>query len=137
MPFIVEQQRAHEPAIEALANGTRTGELDVTLEMVPRNCRLAPPYKKVKVPPFTVSGELIAYASPDSTFAVTKRLIDAAQKTIAIGIYDFSATYVATLLKDAMARGVKVTLMLDTDHVAGEDAIFKNLGDLGARCVPA
>ncbi|HKT73802.1 MAG TPA: phospholipase D-like domain-containing protein [Steroidobacteraceae bacterium] len=136
MPFVIDNA-AHRAAIEALASGTREEGLDVTLEMVPRNCHLAPPYHKVSVPGFTVNGELVAYASPDSTFAVTKRLIDAAKKTIAIGMYDFTATYVATLLKDAMARGVKVTLMLDTDHVAGEDAIFKNLADLGARCVPA
>jgi len=137
MPFIVEKDAAHQAAITALAAGTRTENLDVTLQLVSRGCHLAPPYTKVAVPSFTVTGELIAYASPDSTFAVTKRLLDAAKKTIAIGIYDFTATYVATLLKDAMARGVKVTLMLDTDHIAGEDAVFKNLIDLGARCVPA
>ncbi|MBZ5534204.1 MAG: hypothetical protein LAO20_22490 [Acidobacteriia bacterium] len=105
--------------------------------MVPRNCRLAPPYHKVSIPKFSIQDEIIAYASPDSTFAVTKKLIDSAKKTILIGIYDFTATYVATLLKDAIARGVKVTLMLDTDHVSDEDAIFTNLADLGAQCVPA
>jgi phosphatidylserine/phosphatidylglycerophosphate/cardiolipin synthase-like enzyme len=137
MPFVITNSDSHKDAIRAIAEGTRTDNLDVTLEMVPRNCRLAPPYKKVSVPPVKIEGEIIAYASPDSTFAVTKRLIDAAAKTIVIGMYDFTAPYVATLLKDAMARGVKVTLMLDTDHVAGEDAIFQNLAQLGVDCVPA
>jgi phosphatidylserine/phosphatidylglycerophosphate/cardiolipin synthase-like enzyme len=137
MPFIVAKDDVHQSAVRVLEDGTRERDLDVTLEMVPRNCHLAPPYHKVSVSPVSIQGEIIAYASPDSTFAVTKRLIDSSQKTIVIGMYDFTATYVATLLKDAMARGVKVTLMLDTDHVNGEDAIFRNLADLGAKCVPA
>jgi len=137
MPFIVrESGAATEAAIESLGPASaRTFE--ATLEMVPRNCILKPPYKNVKVPSFSVSGQITAFASPDSTFAVTKRLLDAAKKTIAIGIYDFSATYVASLLKDAMARHVKVTLMLDTDHVKGEDEIFRDLKSLGATCVSA
>ena len=86
--------------------------------MVPRNCILHPPYKKVAVPAsLSIVGEIIAFASPDSTFFVTKELLDSAKKTIEIGIYDFSAAYVATILKNAIARRVKVTLMLDTDHV--------------------
>jgi len=87
--------------------------------------------------PFTVTGQITAFASPDSTFAVTKRLLDAAKKTIDIGIYDFTANYIATILKDAMARRVKITLMLDTDHVKGEDEIFKELKQAGATCVSA
>jgi hypothetical protein len=105
MPFILRKQQ--NATIEALSDGTRSGELDVTLEMVPRNCHLAPVYHKVTVPTFNVSGELTAYASPDSTFAVTKRLLDSARKSIVIGTYDFTATYVATLLEDAMARASK------------------------------
>ena len=38
-------------------------------------------------------GKIMAYASPDSTFAVTKRLLDSAQQSIVIGIYDFNADY--------------------------------------------
>jgi phosphatidylserine/phosphatidylglycerophosphate/cardiolipin synthase-like enzyme len=60
-----------------------------------------------------------------------------ALKQIDIGIYDFTASYMATILKDAMARRVKVTLMLDTDHVKGEDEIFKELKRAGATCVSA
>lgn len=125
------------PAADAMVESLATDSFEVSLEMVPRNCTLKPPYKKVKVPPFTVTGQITAFASPDSTFAVTKRLLDAAKKTIDIGIYDFTASYVATILKDAMARRVKITLMLDTDHVKGEDEIFKELKQAGATCVSA
>ena len=52
-----------------------------SLEMVAAQLPLED-YKKIKsVPTFDVTGELIAYASPDSTYAVTRRLLDAAQKT--------------------------------------------------------
>ncbi len=61
-----------------------------TLELVPRNCTLKP-YTKTSVPEFSIAGDFIAYASPDSTYAVTRRLMDAASDEIIIGIYDFSA----------------------------------------------
>ncbi len=134
MPMIVKQDGS---VPEAVAESIGADNFEATLEMVPRNCVLKPPYDKIEVPPFPITGKIIAFASPDSTFAVTKRLIDAAQKTIEIGIYDFSAAYVATLLKDAMSRRVKVTLMLDTDHVKGEDEIFEDLKSAGATCVSA
>jgi phosphatidylserine/phosphatidylglycerophosphate/cardiolipin synthase-like enzyme len=138
MPLIVKKYGAPEDTgVESLGVSMREeGSIEAVLQMVPRNCSLEH-YKKVNVPRFSVRGEITAYASPDSTFAVTKRMIDAAVKTIVIGIYDFTATYVADLLKDALARGVKVTLMLDTDHVKGEDELFRDLSDAGVTCVPA
>jgi phosphatidylserine/phosphatidylglycerophosphate/cardiolipin synthase-like enzyme len=84
--------------------------------------------------PRMVSGRIMAYASPDSTFAVTKRLIDAAQSSIVIGIYDFNADYIKEQLKQAMRRGVQVALMLDTNH-ADDPALFEELAFLGATCV--
>jgi phosphatidylserine/phosphatidylglycerophosphate/cardiolipin synthase-like enzyme len=134
MPMIVKEIG---PTTEAVVEGLAADTFEATLEMVPRNCRLEPPYKKVKVPRFPVNGQMTAFASPDSTFAVTKRLLDAATKTIDIGIYDFTASYMASILKDAIARRVKVTLMLDTDHVKGEDDIFEELKRAGADCVSA
>jgi phosphatidylserine/phosphatidylglycerophosphate/cardiolipin synthase-like enzyme len=104
-------------------------------ELVPRNCRLKT-YKKKAVPSFRISGEVIAYASPDSTFAVTKRLFDAAKKSIVIGIYDFTADHVKQLLVAAMNRGVNVELMLDLDGKK-EDDVFSDLETLGADCTPA
>src|SRR5258708_16097530 len=125
------------PTADATVESLGTESFEATLEMVPRNCTLKPPYRKVRGLPFAVIGQITAFASPDSTFAVTKRLLDAATKTIDIGIYDFTASYMATILKDAMARRVKVRLMLDTDHVKGEDEIFRDLKRMGATCVSA
>ena len=81
---------------------------------VDRRCDRAQ-YTKRSIPSVSVRGDIIAYASPDSTFAVTKKLFDAAKKSILIGIYDFTAPHMRQLVLDAMARGVKVSLMLDID----------------------
>lgn len=101
-----------------------------------RGCQLQP-YTSIKVPPIDVNEEIIAYASPDSTYAVTKRLFDAAKKSIRIGIYDFTAQYMKTLLLNAMSRGVKVTLLLDVETANGERALFQELIDMGVDGVPA
>jgi hypothetical protein len=107
-----------------------------TIEMVPRGCALEE-YKKIKkVPTFDVTGDLIAYASPDSTYAVTRRLLDSAKKEIVIGIYDFTADYMKALLLSAMQRGVKVSLMLDIDSKK-EEEVFKDLAKFGCKTVPA
>jgi phosphatidylserine/phosphatidylglycerophosphate/cardiolipin synthase-like enzyme len=137
MPMIVKEEENAE-ALEALTPSLSTDNIEAALEMVPRNCKLSPPYKKIEqVSAFNVTGQITAFASPDSTFAVTKRLLDAAKKTISIGIYDFTAIYMAAILKDAMARRVKVKLMLDTDNVKGENEIFRDLKRAGANCVSA
>ncbi|MBY5827118.1 hypothetical protein HFN54_32315 [Rhizobium leguminosarum] len=103
--------------------------------MVGRSCRLEG-YDKRDIPTFDVEEQIIAYASPDSTFAVTKKLIDAASKTIVIGIYDFTAPYMEELLLAAMARRVKVTLMLDIDTKPESD-MFDRLVQMGMRGVSA
>lgn len=100
-----------------------------------RNCTLQP-YKKIKVPAFEVEGEIVAYASPDSTYAITKRFIEAATQSILIGIYDFSAGHMKTLLLDALSRGVKVTLMLDVEG-GGESVMFDSLIQQGVDGVIA
>ena len=58
-------------------------------------CALRPYPKlaKAKLKTRHVIGRILAYASPDSTYAVTKQLLDSAQHSIVIGIYDFSAGY--------------------------------------------
>src|SRR5215813_5615758 len=60
---------------------------------VSRNCELEHYDKIESIPAVDVDQEIIAYCSPDSTYAVTKKLFDDAKKSILIGIYDFSATY--------------------------------------------
>jgi phosphatidylserine/phosphatidylglycerophosphate/cardiolipin synthase-like enzyme len=100
------------------------------------NCKRSA-YKKLKsIPSFDVTGEFIAYASPDSTYAVTKRLFDLAKKEIIIGIYDFTAGYVKELLLNAMERKVKVTLMLDI-NLPAEEQLFMELAKFGCKTVPA
>ena len=125
MPAYVRRGTA---TVEALA-------VEPTIEAF-RGCTLEP-YKKIKVPSFKVAEEIIAYASPDSTYAVTKRLLDGATSSILIGIYDFTAEYMKTLLLNALSRGVKVTLMLDVETTGGEDQLFQELIDMGVEGVPA
>ena len=83
-----------------------------------------------------VTGRILAYASPDSTYAVTKKLIASAQRSIVIGIYDFNADYMKDALKQAMRRRVTVSLMLDTNH-DDDPGLFGELERLGATCVKA
>lgn len=101
-----------------------------------RGCQLAG-YTPIEVPSIAVDEEIVAYASPDSTYAVTKRMFDGATKSIRIGIYDFTAQYMKTLLLNAMSRGVKVTLMLDVETANGERALFQELIDMGVEGVVA
>jgi phosphatidylserine/phosphatidylglycerophosphate/cardiolipin synthase-like enzyme len=130
-PFIAEPESVH--TVGQHLEPVRT---DIFMpEIVPRNCQLEA-YKKVKVPDVDVDQEIIAYCSPDSTFAVTKRLFDDAKKSIIIGIYDFSADYIKELVLAALQRGVKVTLMLDIDSKP-EQELFNELNDSGVDGVPA
>lgn len=125
MPAYVRRRTA---AIEALS-------AEPTIEAF-RGCALQS-YKKIKVPSFEVAEEIIAYTSPDSTYAVTKRLLDGATRSILIGIYDFTAEYMKTMLLNALSRGVRVTLMLDVETTGGEDKMFQELIDMGVEGVPA
>ena len=104
-------------------------------ELVPRNCTLQQ-YDKIQVPSFKISGKIITYASPDSTFAVTKRLFDKAKRSILIGIYDFSAQHMVEIVLGALERGVTVSLMLDIDS-ENERKVFNKLKRYGVECVPA
>jgi phosphatidylserine/phosphatidylglycerophosphate/cardiolipin synthase-like enzyme len=97
------------------------------------------PYPKLpleKLKTVQVSGKILAYASPDSTYVVTKKLLDSARRSIVIGIYDFHADYMKEQLKQAMRRGVTISLMLDTNS-DDEKSLFSELAQLGAHCVKA
>ena len=107
-----------------------------TAEMVPRNCHLTAPDLLKNIKAIPCGDQFIAYASPDSTYAATRRLFDAAKKKILIGIYDFTATYMKELVVNAMHRGVKVSLMLDVDN-QDEEKLMKDLAKLGAQTVSA
>src|SRR5207247_2591193 len=107
-----------------------------------RQPRAGPPelhaeaYTKTSVPAFKIAGDFLAYASPDSTYAVTRRLMDSANSEIIIGIYDFSADYMKDLVLHTMKRGVTVYLMLDIDS-KDEQALFDELKKFGCKAVPA
>jgi phosphatidylserine/phosphatidylglycerophosphate/cardiolipin synthase-like enzyme len=122
---------------ESLGARRSADTVHATPEMVGRNCHLQP-YTPRDIPSIRISSDVIAYASPDSTFAVTKELFDKAKKSILIGIYDFSAPYMRQLLLDAMARKVSVTLMLDVDS-ADEQTLLDDLIQMGAIgvCAPS
>ena len=104
--------------------------------LVNRQCKLDP-YTAVSVPASKVDGTIIAYASPDSTWVVARRLMREARKSILVGTYDFTATYVADLLAAAVGRGVKVELMLDLDGRSGELPVFDTLAAAGVKTHPA
>jgi phosphatidylserine/phosphatidylglycerophosphate/cardiolipin synthase-like enzyme len=130
MPFLVKAGKA-AGALQPEAVG------DVgTLELVPRNCRREEYRKLLNISTFDVRGKLIAYASPDSTYAVTRRLLDAAQEEVLIGIYDFTADYIKDLLLNVMQRGVKVSVMLDIDSDDEQD-LLDELARFGATTVAA
>lgn len=46
------------------------------LKLDPRNCHLQPYAAGLELPVMQIAGDFIAYASPDSAYAVTKRLFD-------------------------------------------------------------
>src|SRR4030067_420489 len=93
---------------------------DLPLELVPRRCTTQD-YQPIQVPSFLIRDQFIAYASPESTYAVTRDLIKSAQHSILIGIYDFTARHMRDLLVDALPRGVKISLMVDRDNLTGEN----------------
>lgn len=111
-------------------------DLGFSLELVPRLCTLQE-YTKIDVPSFEINEEFIAYASPESTYAATKRLMDGAQESILIGIYDFTAEYMRDALVAALRRGVRVSLMLDLDNRKGEPEVWDDLLQEGVEGVPA
>jgi phosphatidylserine/phosphatidylglycerophosphate/cardiolipin synthase-like enzyme len=131
MPSIVPRAHAGQFTAQALT------DIEVAFpELVGRTCKLTGNYRNIQVPAFKVSGDIVAYCSPESTFAVTKRFFDGAKKSILIGIYDFNAPHVKELVLHALARKVKVRLMLDIDS-ADEQSLFDELVSLGVVAVPA
>ncbi len=118
---------------EALQQFERAG----TPEMVGRGCQLETYTPIADIPTFKISSDFVAFASPESTYAVTKDFLDNAQSSILIGIYDFTAQYIKERLFKAMRRGVKVSLMLDLDGRTGETELYDDLVAHGCEGVPA
>lgn len=125
-----------DPVPSASAEAVAAFDDGLSPALVGRNCKLQS-YTKIRVPSFEIRDEFIAYSSPDSTFHVTQRLVDAATSSVLVGIYDFTASYVKDLFIHAMARRVAFGLMLDLDGRSGEQSVFDELKKLGADAVPA
>ena len=124
------------PATRGAARGSVASRVAIVPQLAPRNCSLRT-YRPIReVPAVSVTSQVVAYASPDSTYAVTRRLLDRARRSLLIGIYDFSAEHVKELVLAALRRGVRVELMLDIDSEK-ESKLFEELAQFGARCVPA
>jgi phosphatidylserine/phosphatidylglycerophosphate/cardiolipin synthase-like enzyme len=104
--------------------------------LVNRMCKCQA-YVAAAVPKSKVDKTIVAFASPDSTWVVTRRLIREATKSILVGTYDFTATYVSDLLAQAVGRGVMVELMLDLDGRSGELPVYDNLAAAGVKVHPA
>src|SRR5438034_7694897 len=77
MPSVVHRVRRGRAVPEAAPR------IEVVFpELVGRTCHIKP-YTRVPVPKAKVQGEIIASATPDSTFSTTKRLFDDARSPIA------------------------------------------------------
>jgi phosphatidylserine/phosphatidylglycerophosphate/cardiolipin synthase-like enzyme len=111
------------------------GALRAAVRATPLQCALQP-YTKITVPAFRITGPFTIYSSPDSTYALTTRLFDAARRSILIGMYDFTASYVEQLVLAAVGRGVKVSLILDLSG-APETTLFNQLIAKGVTAVAA
>ena len=108
----------------------------IGIEMVPRQCKLKP-YNPVEIEKLAIAGEFILYASPDSTYARTRQLLDNAKISILIGIYDFTAEYMRDILMSALDRGVAVSIMVDLDNRKGEPELWEQMIENGIRGIPA
>src|SRR5215211_8125212 len=98
--------RADEATVAAFMVAIRAPEPDADAEpgitaLVNRLCELED-YEEIAVPSFDVDGEMVAYASPEATFALTKEFLQAATASIVIGIYDFTSGPLKTFLLQAM-----------------------------------
>ena len=130
-----DPQRADEATVVAFMAAVRGPELGpgmAAVAEVNRLCELED-YEEITVPSFDVDGELVAYASPEATYALTKSFLQAATASIVIGIYDFTSGPLKDFLLQAMQRGVKVTLMLDLDGRDGETPLFEELKTFGCK----
>lgn len=97
-------------------------------------CVVSTPPKLNNIPTFQIKDTFIAYASPDSTYAVTSRMINGAKRQIIIGIYDFSADHIKQLLISARNRGVEVLIMLDLRKgEKDETRIYEELQTFGCK----
>jgi cardiolipin synthase len=68
---------------------------------------------------FSCSGEVTAFVSPDCSFPVLQRELDAAASSIFINLYQFEQPHLMDALGAAVDRGVTVKLLLESSPVGG------------------
>ncbi len=71
------------------------------------------------LPVWTVSGNVTAYTTPDSTYPVLAGLIDGATSTIDMQVYYFQSYQLYERVAAALDRGVQVRLYLEGNPVGG------------------
>lgn len=71
------------------------------------------------LPTWSATGELTAYTTPDSSYAVVGGQIDAATTSIAMQVYEIQSYQIYQKLSNALARGVKVRLYMEGNVVGG------------------
>lgn len=87
---------------------------------------------------FVVSGERIAYASPDNIYGVLEERLQKAERSVLIAIYEFTSPKVGDWLLKAVQRGVKVTVLLGSrTHLGSDSSFIDDLVNKGIEVVEA
>lgn len=82
--------------------------------------------------------EARAFVSPDCSYANLKLLLDEAQESLLIYIYNFTADYLLDLVRSAVGRGVDVKIMYDaTDTQGNEEQKLQSLQGVEVRKAPS
>jgi cardiolipin synthase len=70
-------------------------------------------------PHYTFAGTVQPYSSPDNSFETLVSLINSAQSSIDLNVYEFQSIQLLDAMKNALARGVKVRVFLEGQPVGG------------------
>ncbi len=68
---------------------------------------------------FGFNGTVTVFTSPDSSFSEIANAIDSAKESISLNVYQFHNFYLMDHIIDAIARGVKVRILLEGGPVTG------------------
>ena len=68
---------------------------------------------------FGFNGTVTVFTSPDSSFSEIADAIDSAKESISLNVYQFHNFYLMDHMLDAIARGVKVRILLEGGPVTG------------------
>jgi len=68
---------------------------------------------------FSFNGTVTAFTSPDSSFNEIVNAIDSAKESLSLTVYQFHNLYLMDHIIDAIARGVKVRILLEGGPVMG------------------